>query len=131
MPQLDLQALCDESPVHRRLGLTVRRMGDGVSLEAQIGPEFVSCEASDVVHGGIVGTLLDTAATFALIDKTQHDWVTVDFRVDYLRPTRTGPAALTGQVLRAGRSIGRASATLTDSAGILCAAAIGTFAPAR
>jgi uncharacterized protein (TIGR00369 family) len=126
---LDLQALCDESPLHRQLGVTVRRTNDGVTLEARVGGEYVSGGASDIVHGGIVGTLLDAAATFALIDRTEHDWVTVDFRVDYLRPTRTGSAAVKGQVVRAGRSIGRASATLTDGAGNVCAQAIGTFVP--
>jgi uncharacterized protein (TIGR00369 family) len=128
--ELDLQALCDESPVHRQLGVIVRRTGDGVTLEALIGSEFVSGGASDIVHGGIVGTLLDAAATFALIGRTEHDWVTVDFRVDYLRPTRTGPATVKGHVVRAGRSIGRAGATLHDAAGTLCAQGIGTFAPA-
>jgi uncharacterized protein (TIGR00369 family) len=127
---LDLQALCDESPLHRRLGVTVRRTEGGVTLEAQVGSEFVSGGAADIVHGGIVGTLLDAAATFALIGRTEHDWVTIDFRVDYLRPTRIGAAIVTGQVVRAGRSIGRASATLADEAGRLCAQAIGTFAPA-
>jgi uncharacterized protein (TIGR00369 family) len=55
--------------------------------------------------------------------------VTVDLRIDYLHPSRSGPITITGYVVRAGRSIGRAQAQLTDQTGSVCATAIGTFAP--
>jgi uncharacterized protein (TIGR00369 family) len=131
MKQLDLQGISDEVPFHTRLGLKVRRTGESVAFDADIGADYVVDRDSGAIHGGIVASLLDTAATFALIAQTDHDWITVDLRIDYLRPSRSGPLTITGDVLRAGRSIGRARAELTDQTGAVCATAIGTFAPVQ
>jgi uncharacterized protein (TIGR00369 family) len=129
--QLDLQEICDQVPFHRLLGLQVRRTEEGVTFDADVGPDFVLDTDSGIIHGGIVGSLLDTAATFALIAATNHDWVTVDLRVDYLRPARGGALTIDGDVVRAGRTIGRAGARLRDGSDSLCAIALGTFAPSR
>ena len=131
VPTIDLQELCDGVPFHRQLGLEVSRTEGGVRFQCEIGREFVVDEKSGAVHGGIVASLLDTAATFALIAHTDHDWVTVDLRIDYLRPSRAGSLTISGGVVRAGRSIGRARAELSDGNGVVCATAIGTFAPSR
>ncbi len=129
MRRLDLQSLLDQVPFHRALGLKVRRTDGGVVLDAEVGPEYLVDVDARIVHGGVVGSLLDTAATFALIARSDHDWVTVDLRVDYLRPTHGGAIAVSGEVVRAGRSIGRAKASLRDASGETCALGFGTFAP--
>lgn len=122
-----LQRVVDASPVHRALGLRARPAGDGVLFEASPGPEH-SLDGGDVLHGGTVATMLDTAATFALIDSTETDWSTVDLRVDYLRPVPVGSLEVRGRVVHAGRRLGRASAEIADPrSGRLLAAAIGTF----
>src|SRR5581483_8931797 len=105
---IDLQARCDHVPFHRMLNLSVSRTEEGVTFQSTVTPEYLVDHEQAIVHGGIVGSLLDTAATFALISETGHDWVTVDLRVDYLRPTRAESLTITGRVIRAGRSIGRA-----------------------
>ena len=129
MAEVDLQAISDEIPLHRNLGLRISRSEGGIALEAAVGPDFIVDPARGSVHGGIVATLLDAAATFALMAETRQDWVTVDLRVDYLRPLSAGSVVTTGEVVRAGRSVGRARATVADAAGTVCAVAIGTFAP--
>jgi uncharacterized protein (TIGR00369 family) len=130
MAELDLQALCDQAPLHRDLGITVSRTERGVTCRAAVGGHFVVDAAHGTVHGGIIATLLDTAVTFALIAGSGHDWVTVDLRVDYLRPVLAGTVTVEGEVLRAGRRVGSARATLRDEAGNECAVGIGTFAAA-
>jgi len=127
--EVDLQALCDESPFHRSLEARITATSDGVALTALTGDQFAVDGSRRAVHGGIIASLLDMAATFALVARTGHDWVTVDLRVDYLRPTPVGPVSVNGEVIRAGRSIGRARGSLLDANGVLCAVAIGTFAP--
>jgi uncharacterized protein (TIGR00369 family) len=129
--QLDLQTLCDESPFHRALGLRIERSVEGVILHTSLGSGFAVNGRGTNAHGGVVASLLDSAATFALIGKTGQDWVTVDLRVDYLRPVRLGELTIQGEVIRAGRSIGRARSGLRDSEGQLCALATGTFLPVR
>ncbi|HEX8918448.1 MAG TPA: PaaI family thioesterase [Chloroflexota bacterium] len=130
MAEPDLQEFSDQAPLHRNLGLRLDRTERGVICRARVGTEFLVDGSQGTVHGGIIATLLDIAATFALIATSGHDWVTVDLRVDYLRPVRAGAVTVEGDVLRAGRRVGSARSTLRDAEGTECAVAIGTFASA-
>jgi uncharacterized protein (TIGR00369 family) len=129
MNDADLRALCATSPVHRWLGLEIEPAPGGVTIHAPLDERFTEGSAG-TVHGGIVATLLDAAATFALIAESGHDWSTVDLRVDYLRPTPLHRVSVRGEVVRQGRKIGKARGSLLDGDGKLCAVAIGTFVPA-
>jgi uncharacterized protein (TIGR00369 family) len=125
----DLQRLIDSSPVHRALRLRVASADQGkVVFAAQTGAEHAGEDGGQFLHGGVVATLLDTAATFALIQVTGTDWGTVDLRVDFVRPAPAGPLTAEATAVHAGRRLGRASAALTDpSSGQLIATAAGTF----
>jgi uncharacterized protein (TIGR00369 family) len=122
-----LQRLLDESPVHRGLGLLAVATDGGVLLDAGPGPEH-SVGGGAHLHGGVIATILDTAATFALIDATGSDWSTVDLRVDYLRPAPVAALRATGHAVHAGRQLGRARAELCEpETGRRLAEAVGTF----
>ena len=125
----ELQRLIDVSPVHRRLHLRVTSADEKrVRLEGETGREEVGEDGSDYLHGGVVATLLDTAATFALIQATGVDWGTADLRIDFMRPAPAGPLVVNASATQVGRRLGRASAELTDPAtGRLLASAVGTF----
>jgi len=125
----ELQRVIDASPVHRTLRLRVACADETqVRLRAETGEDQVGEEGSPYLHGGVIATLLDAAATFALIQATGVDWGTVDLRVDFVRPAPAGLLLAAGTVVHAGRRLGRASAELTDPAtGRLLASAIGTF----
>jgi uncharacterized protein (TIGR00369 family) len=126
----ELQQLLDESPVHRSLRLRVIDSTDAsVTLECVSSVEHVGADGSPYLHGGVVATVLDTAATFALIQATGTDWSTVDLRLDYLRPAPAGSLCATGTAVQVGRRLGRATAQLTDtSSGRVLGTAAGTFA---
>jgi uncharacterized protein (TIGR00369 family) len=125
----ELQRLLDASPVHRALRLRVIETGDAsVRLAAEAGPEHAGEQGSPFLHGGVVATLLDTAATFALIQATGDDWGTADLRVDFVRPAPAGALRADATAVHAGRRLGRASAELSDpSTARLLASATGTF----
>ena len=127
----DLKALCAESPVHQWLALDIESAPGGVTMLAVLDGRSAEAKAGNTAHGGIVATLLDTAATFALIAESGHDWTTVDLRIDYLRPTPLDRVTVCGEVVRQGRRIGKARSSLMDQNGKLCAVAIGTFVPAE
>ncbi|HXW45170.1 MAG TPA: PaaI family thioesterase [Streptosporangiaceae bacterium] len=129
MPGSDLQGMLDSAPVHRALGLRVARADDhGLILHAQPGPEHAGADDSEFLHGGVVATVLDTTATFALIAATGTDWSTVDLRVDFLRPAPAGPLEARGRAVQAGRRLGRATAELYAAGSHrLLASAAGTF----
>lgn len=126
----ELQHLVDASPVHRRLRLTVITADEtGVTCRAEPGAEETGEDNGQFLHGGVVATLLDAAATFALISATGTDWSTVDLRTDFLRPAPAGVLLVSGTAVQAGKRLGRASATVSDPAsGRLLATGGGTFA---
>jgi uncharacterized protein (TIGR00369 family) len=124
----ELQQMVDSDPLHRALRLRVADSGDDhITLRCQPVPSELVDAAAGYLHGGIVATLLDAAATFALIQATSADWSTVDLRVDFLRPAPAAPLLARGTAVQAGRRLGRASAVLSDESGRLLASAAGTF----
>jgi uncharacterized protein (TIGR00369 family) len=129
MPPSELQHLMDASPVHCRLRLTVMTADEtGLTCRAEPGAGETGGDGGQFLHGGVVATLLDTAATFALINATGTDWSTVDLRTDFLRPAAVGALLVSGTVVQAGKRLGRASATLSDAvSGRLLATCSGTF----
>jgi uncharacterized protein (TIGR00369 family) len=129
MEASEMQRLLDSTPLHRALGLRVTSVGDdGVVLRAEAGPEHLVEDGGEYLHGGVVATVLDSAATFALIGVTGTDWSTVDLRVDYLRPTPAGALEIRGSAVQVGRRLGRARAELlADGTGAVLASATGTF----
>jgi uncharacterized protein (TIGR00369 family) len=126
----ELQRMIDASPVHRALRVRVVTGADDtqVRLQADTGPEHAGEDGSPYLHGGVVATLLDTTATFALIQATGVDWSTVDLRIDFVRPAPAGPLLASATAVHVGRRLGRATAELTEpSTGRLLASATGTF----
>jgi uncharacterized protein (TIGR00369 family) len=129
MQASELQRLLDTTPLHRALGLRVASVGDaGVVLRAEAGPAHLVEDGAGYLHGGVVATVLDSAATFALIAATGTDWSTVDLRVDYLRPVPAGVLEIRGSAVQIGRRLGRARAEVRAAgAGPVLASATGTF----
>lgn len=124
-----LQSYLDQAPLHALLGsFSVAATQDGVLLEGSLSAAAENAAGSAVAHGGALAMLLDTALTFALIAATDHDWTTVDLRVDYLRPVPIAEVRVIGAVVKAGRRLGRAEGDVLDHEGSVCARAVGTFA---
>jgi uncharacterized protein (TIGR00369 family) len=82
------------------------------------------------VHGGVLSTLLDTAAGCAVHTTLPvgRGYTSLDLSVKFLRPVtvETGPIAATGTVLSSGRRTALAEARLTDGSGRLLAHASST-----
>lgn len=105
------------------LGVTVAEVGDGrvvLTVPATEDLRNVGDEGLEPVHGGVVATLVDTASGFALRttfpDPTEARLTTTDLDVSYLRPA-LGDLRATGEVVRAGRSMGVVDVTVTASGG--------------
>jgi uncharacterized protein (TIGR00369 family) len=83
------------------------------------------------VHGGLVCTLLDSAAGCALhsVLPTGKAYTSVEIKVNYLKAVRadTGDLVTTGTVVKSGARVGFTEATVTDRAGVLIATATSTL----
>lgn len=112
MDRADAQARISQSPFHRFLGLTVKEFEDGyVEIRAPYRQEFDRGDDTSL-HGGVIASLLDTAATYAVISTLETGAPTVNLEVDYVRPTATVDALVRGEVDRAGGSVAFSQAKL-------------------
>jgi uncharacterized protein (TIGR00369 family) len=82
-----------------------------------------------VVHGGVLASLMDTAAAFAILTLLEADqtFTTVDLTVHYLRPLLAGRATAQARVLRAGRRILVITVDILDESKSLAATAVTSF----
>ncbi|PKP85807.1 MAG: PaaI family thioesterase [Alphaproteobacteria bacterium HGW-Alphaproteobacteria-2] len=126
-----VQAMLDGSPFIGFLGLRVTEVdadAGRVSMTMPMRPELErGGPIAGQFHGGPVAALIDTAGDFAVAVAVGGGVPTMNFRVDYLRPS--GGAAL--QAVATARRIGRSMAVVdidvTDAEGRLTAIGRGTY----
>ena len=117
---------------HRWLGLELIEAEPGrVVIGLACRAELAADVHGSYVHGGILATLLDVAADFALVTELGVGLPTIDLRVDYLRPARPDDyLRATGTVVRRGRSLGVADAVITNAEGKQLAVGRGLYSTA-
>ena len=123
-----------QSPYERLLRLEmVRAAADGVVVTMPFHNDIVAGddEPARYVHGGAIASLIDIAGTFAVIAATGCDAVTVDLRVDYLRPVKSGDLVATARLVRVGRELGIADVEVVAADGKIAAVGRGLFKPLR
>jgi uncharacterized protein (TIGR00369 family) len=123
----DLQGLLDGIPAVATYGLRIEDTKDGVRLRGDLGTDSAVYRGLSHAHGGVVASILDTAATFAVLATTGMRWVTVDLRVDYLRPTPLGAITCSARVASSGGRLGVVQAELSGSGSEPTALAVATM----
>jgi uncharacterized protein (TIGR00369 family) len=96
-----------QSPYHRWLGVELIKAGQGeVHIRLPYRPEFQGGDDAPNIHGGIIATLADIAACFAVISSAGHDVPTLDLRLDYLRMAPVGQELVAvARTIKPGRTI--------------------------
>jgi len=102
----DLEAALNASPFHRFLGLRLERAARGeVAVAMAFRDEFLAGPENPYIHGGVIASLIDTAACFAVIAGVGRDVPTLDLRVDYLRPAGRERLQAVGRMIKGGRTV--------------------------
>ena len=86
-------------------------------------------QVNEVLHGGSVASLIDTAAAFAvitLLDEAQSA-TTSDLTIHYLRPLTSGRVYAEARVLRPGRRLLVVTVEVFGDSGSLAATAVTTY----
>jgi uncharacterized protein (TIGR00369 family) len=78
-------------------------------------------------HGGPVASLIDTAGDFAVALAVGGGVPTINFRVDYLRPSSGGHLLAVATARRVGRTVGVADVDVFDEQGRLTAIGRATY----
>lgn len=115
-------------PFARFLGITLGTLERGkATLHLDLRDEMR--RENGVAHGGVVASLADTAAAFAILTLSESSLTTttVDLTIHYLRPLLKGQVTAQATVRRAGRRLIVVSVDVTDEAKSLVATALTSF----
>jgi len=120
----------DASPFNKHLGLKpVRVEKNRVEVVLPFSPSIPTL--ADVVHGGAISALADTAATMAswagVEDPGNARGATIALTVEYLAAARGRDLTAIAKVLRRGRSICFSEVDVVEPDGALVAKALVTY----
>jgi uncharacterized protein (TIGR00369 family) len=109
----EAESILQSAPFHEFLGVSFTDYEEGhVTIGCPFREElFVNAE-KEIVHGGVLGSLLDIAGHYAVLSTVGARVPTIDFRTDYLRPGRQGPFVVEASVDRVGRNVAVADAEI-------------------
>lgn len=128
-PREEVAARLSRSPFHQWLGLELTAL-DGEWLEIRMPwrDEVVSRkEPAPLVHGGVLGALIDLAGLQAVYAQGGKPNGTAYMHVDYHRPATRPPFTVRARVLKLGRSLSTAEAFVYDAEGQLVASGRGGY----
>lgn len=117
----------EEVPFARLLGIELGELHRGAAtLHLEAREELKRNRG--ILHGGVVASLADTAAAFAVLTVSEPgEAATVDLTVHYLRPLAAGRATARARLLRAGRRVLVISVDVFDENETLAATALTSF----
>ena len=123
-----IEEIVTRAPFHKWLGLKVIAVHDeGIELKATWREEWVVNVERRYTHGGILATLVDLGADWAMVRKTGRGVPTIDMRVDYHAIALPGDLTIKGKVIRMGGQFSVAEASIYDAQGKLLASGRGTY----
>ena len=115
-------------PIARTIGMRLVAVGDGeatweldVDLERHANP-------MGTVHGGVLCDVADAAmgVAYASLLGEGESFTTLELKINFLKPARSGRLVARGRVVRAGRTIGLVESDVVDETGSLVARASST-----
>lgn len=133
----------DQMPFNRLLGLKVTGFSaEQAEVRFAFKPELVGNPVQQILHGGVIASVLDTvggimAISSALrrLEQVEHEILvakmgkmsTIDMRSDYLRPGRGTEFIATAQVIRSGNKVCVCRMELHNEQGVHIALGTGTY----
>ena len=124
----ELVSIFNAAPIARSLGMSIEYNERGeAACTFPRNPDYD--HGGHDVHGGVLATLLDTAAWFTVAARYGHAVVTSDLHVRMLRPARRLGLRATAKVVRLGSKAAVTQMEVVDEGGALVA--VGTASLAR
>ncbi|MEI9995365.1 MAG: PaaI family thioesterase [Rhizomicrobium sp.] len=103
----DIGALVAAVPYCAFLGVTARLVDGRIVLEMPFAQKLVGNPVLPAIHGGVIGSLLETAAIVQAVRDTRSAAIPkpVDITIDYLRTGRSVTSFATASLARQGRRV--------------------------
>jgi uncharacterized protein (TIGR00369 family) len=122
------QAMMSRCPFNRWLGLQALSIGEeGVEILLPWREELLSSPEAQSMHGGVLASAIDAAASYAVAFRVGHGIPTVDLRIDYHRVAKPGDYTVRGRVIHFGRTFASGEAHVYDAGKTLIASGRGLF----
>jgi uncharacterized protein (TIGR00369 family) len=125
-----LQALAQDSPFisHCQMQVISADAAAGVvEMRMPLLPHLMRDASVRQFHGGPIASLIDTAGDFAVALAVRGGVPTINFRVDYLRPSAGEYLVARATARRVGRTVGIADVDIFDDQGRLTAIGRATY----
>ena len=111
----------------RLLGLQITYPDGKCVIEVPVRDFLFNPQGS--LHGGVIASIMDISMGHLLHHETGVGGATLEMKLQFLRPIRSGTARCEAQFLRRGRSIAFIESRLHDAEGALAAVATSTWKP--
>ena len=127
LPEADYSSLRElHSPLAEKLGMRLVEQGEGY-VQFSLPFDHTNTTIADVVHGGAILSLADTAATGAIwstVDEPEHyRGLTIDLSLSFIAAARGADLLANARVLKRGRSVCYADVEVVTIEGELVAKA--------
>jgi uncharacterized protein (TIGR00369 family) len=123
-----LAAKVRSCPFHVWLGVELVSLDEmGIAIRMPWRAEFVSDPDRGNAHGGVLASLIDLAADYAVAARLGRSAPTVDMRVDYHRAAMPGALIARAQVIKVGGTLATAEARVFDERDELIASGRALF----
>jgi len=123
----------EHPPVAKLIGFRLVEVEQGRAvIEFEVQPRHWNPQGT--LHGGITCDIADAAMGMAYASTITDDtasFTTIELKINYLRPARSGLLKATGYVVKAGRTIGLTECDVHDAEGNLMARASSTLMTLR
>ena len=126
-----VQANVQRSGYFQLIGMRLEKANDGVG-EVGITVDTRLMHPQQIVHGGVIFTLADSAMSMALISVLPLGtrFSTIEAKINYIAPVVTGELSAQGIIIHRGRSTAVMEATVynhKDDEKVMVARVLGTF----
>ncbi len=110
----DIAQLMRSIPYVMHLGITARQRGNRIILEMPFGEQLVGNPVLPALHGGVVGSLLETAAMIAVVRESGSTRLPqiVSVTIDYLRSGRAAASFASARITHLRRRIAKVHAEM-------------------
>jgi len=122
------QAVMSRCPFNKWLGLEARKVSEeGVEIFLPWRDELLSSPEAQSMHGGILASLIDAAASYAVASTVGRGIPTIDLRIDYHKVAKPGDYLAKGRAIHRGKTLSFGEAQVFDRHGVLVASGRGVF----
>jgi uncharacterized protein (TIGR00369 family) len=115
--------IINNAPYFQHLSMTIHEIGVGYS-SFEINLSNKHWHPFDAVHGGVIASIIDSAASWALyygIEDENAGLTTVDLKLNFLAPAVSGKLLAGGRQINIGKTLGYADCNVTDESDRLVA----------